>query len=229
MNHRYFQGLLPAARILPLAVVLITFSCKRLPEPDFSYIPEENPEAGDSIVFINNSADAESYRWEFGDGGTSTRESPVYIYEQSGIYDVKLTAVNEAGEESISRSVTINEPTVLGFFVYDSTGTIPLEDAEIWVYDNESDWDNFNDPLLTGTTDSEGLALFMNVEPVVYYIWAIREDSGGFWGSGGYTEALDQNEVNLFNVLCTWVEYQEKATRGIKGLSGKHSLPETKQ
>lgn len=195
-----------------MLVLLATFSCQRLPEPDFNYTPGENPEAGDSIVFINSSTNAESFTWEFGDGGTSTRESPVHIYEQSGIYNVKLTAINDAGEESTSQSVTILEPTILGFYVYDSTGNRPLQDAEVRVYDNETDWKNRNDPLMTGTTDEKGLVVFENVEPAVYHIWAIREESGGFWGAGGYTQTVVRNEVNLYNVFCTWMEYQEKAS-----------------
>ena len=212
MKNKYLTRLFSAA-CTSLPVILIILSCNRKPQPDFSYVPSENPEAGDTIAFINSSADADSYAWEFGDGGTSTIKNPEYIYEQSGIYKVKLTASNDAGEESVIQSITINEPTILGFYVYDSTGTQPLQDAEIWVYDNESDWDNFNEPLLTNTTDAEGLVVFMNVEPLVYYIWVIKEESGGFWGSGGYTEPVVQNEPNLYNVTCTWMEDQEEVSR----------------
>lgn len=215
MYHRDFPRL-PMAGSTLLLFILITLSCKRTPHPEFSYTPAEDLEAGDSIVFINSSTNADSYEWEFGDGGNSSQKSPVYIYENSGIYDVRLTAFNKAGEESTSRSLTILEPTVLGFFVYDSTEDRALPDAEIWVYDNESDWDNLDDPLLTGTTDNEGFVVFNNVEPLVYYIWVIKEESGGFWGAGGHTTILNQNEINLYNVACTWVEEEVKASRNTR-------------
>jgi len=201
-------------QLVPLLGILFTLSlsCQRLPEPDFSFVPEENPEAGDSIVFINSSADADSYQWEFGDGGTSSQESPVYIYEQAGIYNVKLTAYNKAGEESASRILTIFEPTVLGFFVYDSTGEIALENADVWVYDNEDDWNWFGEPLMIGTTDHTGLVVFLNVDPLVYYIWVVKEETSGFWASGGYTSEVVLNENNYYNVFCTWLDYEKKAS-----------------
>ena len=211
LNNRLITGFLQPVSAFIL-VLLATFSCQKLPDPGFNYIPSEDLEAGDSIVFINSSAHAESYKWEFGDGGTSTRESPVHIYEQSGIFSVKLAAFNDAGEESTSQSITILEPTILGFYVYDSTGNQPLQDAEVWVYDNETEWENRDDPLLTGTTDEEGLVIFTNVEPTVYHIWVIREESDGFWRAGGYTSSVVRSEVNLYNVLCTWMDYQEKAS-----------------
>ncbi len=217
--------------LIPLLGILFTFSlsCQRLPEPDFSVVPEENPEAGDSIVFINSSADADSYEWEFGDGGTSSQESPVYIYEQAGIYNVKLTAYNKAGEESASRALTIFEPTVLGFFVYDSTGEIVLEDAQVWVYDNEDDWNWFSEPQMIGTTDHTGLAVFMNVDPLVYYIWVVKEETNGFWASGGYTSEVVLNENNYYNVFCTWLDYEKKTSAGHRELLRKIFSPVPRQ
>ncbi|HER09040.1 MAG TPA: PKD domain-containing protein [Bacteroides sp.] len=191
-------------RTVPFVVILVAIACNRLPEPDFHFVAEENPEAGDSIVFINSTRNADSYAWEFGDGGTSSLESPVYIYDRAGIFDVKLTALNDAGEESVSRTLTIHEPTELGFFVYDSTGKIALAAAEVWVYDNEEEWNNFDDPLIAGTTDNQGFVNFMNMDPLVYYIWVFKEEATGFWVSGGYTSPLVRHEKNYYNVLCTW-------------------------
>ncbi len=48
------------------------------------YIPEEK------AIFVNTSIDASTYRWEFGDGGTSTERDPKYVYSAEGIYDVLL-------------------------------------------------------------------------------------------------------------------------------------------
>ncbi|MCK5135049.1 MAG: PKD domain-containing protein [Bacteroidales bacterium] len=215
METRHFFRSFQSSVIIVIALLTV-ISCKRFPEPDFSYTPTDNLEAGDAIQFTNGSADANTYEWEFGDGGTSSQENPMYTYAEAGIYDVKLTAFNEAGGQAKTKSLIINEPTVLGFFVSDSTGKIALSDAEVWVYDNESDWENLNEPQITGITDSEGIVVFTNVEPIVFYIWAVKQETGGTWISGGYTPALEQNEINMFNVPCTWVENQKKATFSIK-------------
>lgn len=41
--------------------------------------------------FTNNSSNAVSYSWDFGDGGTSTSQNPTHTYPTSGSYDVCLT------------------------------------------------------------------------------------------------------------------------------------------
>lgn len=193
-----------------VATLPVIFSCKRLPEPDFSFTPTENPEAGDTISFINQSVDADSYEWQFGDGSSSNLADPLYIYDQAGIYEVTLTAENEAGSQAKTQSITINEPTILGFVVYDSTKTILLEEAEVSLYDNLHDYENFGETPYVGYTDSNGIVAFGNLEPVVYYIWIYRLEQEGFWGAFGSTDALTQNEITFYEVLCNWYEYPAK-------------------
>lgn len=203
--------------IILLFVTLI--SCSRLPKPNFSFSPADNPEAGDTIQFTNLSEEATSYQWEFGDGNSSVEEDPYYIYERAGIYNIKLTAFNDVGEESIAESVTINKPTVLGFIVYDDTGNDStygnmLADAEVLVFDNDYDWEfKPDEPLKSDITDNSGLVLFENMEPIVYYIIAVKEEPTGAWIFIGQTPTtITQNEVNLYNVPCVWIENQTKAT-----------------
>ncbi|MBN2615702.1 MAG: PKD domain-containing protein, partial [Bacteroidales bacterium] len=47
------------------------------------------------LLFSNMSKGAIEYFWEFGDGHTSTDESPVYTYESGGKFNVLLIATNE--------------------------------------------------------------------------------------------------------------------------------------
>lgn len=47
----------------------------------------------------NESTDASSFFWDFGDGFTSFEQSPVHQYESPGEYDVKLSVKTEAGCE----------------------------------------------------------------------------------------------------------------------------------
>lgn len=56
---------------------------------------------GQPFTFTNNSTgNAVSYLWNFGDGTTSTDESPVHIYNTEGTYSVTLTAFNSNGCDS---------------------------------------------------------------------------------------------------------------------------------
>src|SRR5690606_10745176 len=45
---------------------------------------------GQSIQLTNNSDAANSYAWDFGDGGTSVAVHPTYVYSSSGTYTIRL-------------------------------------------------------------------------------------------------------------------------------------------
>jgi len=65
----------------------------------------------DSIHFTNESLRADSYRWDFGDGTTSTLTHPIHLYPAAGTYTVTLTAI--AGgicQAELTQSITI-DPT----------------------------------------------------------------------------------------------------------------------
>ena len=70
-----------------------------VPIVDFTY----DPESGCIPVTVNftnlsTGADANSYRWDFGDGvGFSNEVNPSYTYYKPGIYTVTLSATNEIG------------------------------------------------------------------------------------------------------------------------------------
>jgi hypothetical protein len=194
---------LPAASLL--ATMLIAFgACNKLPEPDFNYGPEDNPEAGAVIRFTNLTPEASYIEWEFGDESRSTLENPTHIYEEPGDYEVKLTAFNDAGSKTKIKSITINNPTVLAFTITDSSGTIPLAGTELRVYDNQQEWEKVDEPLLVAYANSLGKVEFSNLDPIVYYIWAFRDEPDGYWMSGGYTPALVLNEPNSFLIPCEW-------------------------
>ncbi|MFA5574259.1 MAG: PKD domain-containing protein [Brumimicrobium sp.] len=51
----------------------------------------------DSVFFNNLSANGSIYFWDFGDGSTSTDESPEHYYSQPGIYEVMLVVSEPTG------------------------------------------------------------------------------------------------------------------------------------
>lgn len=65
------------------------------------------------ITFTNTSTDALSYSWNFGDGNSSTDESPEHTYAATGDYEVTLTATGENGNTNEStKTVQAIEPVV---------------------------------------------------------------------------------------------------------------------
>ncbi len=55
--------------------------------------------------FINNSVDAVSYVWAFGDGSTSTQANPTHTFDRPGSYIVSLVAYNGICSDTLSTRV----------------------------------------------------------------------------------------------------------------------------
>ena len=73
--------------ITVLTLLTIFSSCQKEPTASFT-VSSTSVDVGESVYFTNTSADADSYEWEFGDGGTSSSLSPTYIYNTTGTYTV---------------------------------------------------------------------------------------------------------------------------------------------
>ena len=59
-----------------------------------------------TVQFNDLSENATSWFWDFGDGFTSTEQSPVHTYDSVGFFNVKLTATNPAGSD-IDRKISL--------------------------------------------------------------------------------------------------------------------------
>ncbi|PZR27130.1 MAG: hypothetical protein DI535_12005 [Citrobacter freundii] len=72
-----------------------------------------------SPVPVINSTDAiVSFNWDFGDGGTSTQQTPTHIYITQGIYTVKLVYTSSTGctdSVIVASGITVGSKPVAGF------------------------------------------------------------------------------------------------------------------
>jgi peptidyl-prolyl cis-trans isomerase B (cyclophilin B) len=79
-------------------------ACSVKPVAEFS-IPAQKFVAPAEVRFTNTSLKAESYAWDFGDGGSSTEMSPSHRYTHSGNYTVVLKATK--GSKTVTRKQMI--------------------------------------------------------------------------------------------------------------------------
>ncbi|MBU3661108.1 MAG: PKD domain-containing protein [Flavobacteriales bacterium] len=87
------------------------------PNASFSMNPSVFSTSPQTINFINNSSNATSYEWNFGDGSTSDLLSPSHIYNNTEIgYTVTLTATNAAGCTDV-HSVSIGSTDGLVYYI----------------------------------------------------------------------------------------------------------------
>lgn len=104
--HRYtsqgtFEVTLTAVNDCGSDVLIMSITPDVCPAEDFPVadfeISEEN---GEEVQFINQSARATSYRWDFGDGSLPVEgENPSHKYQSSGPFDVILEAMNDCGSD----------------------------------------------------------------------------------------------------------------------------------
>jgi PKD repeat protein len=61
------------------------------------------------VHFTNESVDATTYAWDFGDGETSTEANPQHEYAADGTYTVTLTASAQGGTNAISKQIKVEK------------------------------------------------------------------------------------------------------------------------
>ena len=84
------------------------------PSPGFSSAQSQTNYL--EYTFSNTSANAVSYEWNFGDGNTSTEESPTHVYATPDVYTVTLTATSAEGKTaSLSKTIDIQAPVTAAF------------------------------------------------------------------------------------------------------------------
>ena len=60
------------------------------------------------VDFTNNSTDASSYKWDFGDGNTSAQNQPTHTYASPGTYQVCLKVSNDCNSETVCKDVIVS-------------------------------------------------------------------------------------------------------------------------
>ncbi len=90
-------------------------------------------EAPLAVQFINQSQGENlSYQWDFGDGESSTENSPSHTFIAAGSYTVTLIVSNSAGQSQAQTVITVTEPVVVppppvaAFSADPLTGEAPL-------------------------------------------------------------------------------------------------------
>lgn len=95
-------------------IVLIFGSCsKEVPSsPVARFEVSQKYAAGAQYLFINQSTDAQSFKWTFGDGGISSEKNPMYVFKKNGKYEVRLEATGKGGTNQYTQIIELtNIPT----------------------------------------------------------------------------------------------------------------------
>jgi PKD repeat protein len=117
--------------------IFLLISCSKneaKPKPVAGFTPSKTSAmVGEEIQFSNTSTDATSYAWSFGDGTTSTSESPTKTYDAAGTYTVSLSATGAGGTASSTAQIIVTASSlyfmdasdeILGKMVLDVNKTV---------------------------------------------------------------------------------------------------------
>jgi len=165
---------------LTLLIPIFLYSCtKSVPEAHF-YTDTVKPEVGRDVHFTNDSHNASRFEWDFGDGFVSDEDSPSHYYTATGPYEVTLTAISKHGlEDKAKLSLDVMVPTLLEIEVREYYDEYVVPDASVILYPTITDWDAQKNKIDEGFTDANGIVVFSNLDPYVYYVdvWETTHDN----------------------------------------------------
>jgi hypothetical protein len=120
--------------IFTLATAINFISCKKNSEKPAPFVFYSVSVDGATVTFTNESKGASSYKWDFGDGATSTEVSPTHTYPGKGKYVPTLYAISSSGSKA-------EASTVLHIA---KTSPIKLDDHSL------ADWDTITHNVILG-------------------------------------------------------------------------------
>jgi uncharacterized repeat protein (TIGR01451 family) len=112
------SGGISATGAMPVVTVVLPS-----PEADFS----ADPQTGLiplTVTFNNNSREATSFQWRFGNGITSTLINPTHTYTQIGVYTVTLNAYGPAGSATATTVITATDEAINGLRITSDSPTV---------------------------------------------------------------------------------------------------------
>jgi PKD repeat protein len=208
---------------LTLALPFLLISCQKSPVAKFSTDTVE-PEVGHSVLFNNDSQNANKFEWNFGDGYASNERSPVHVFTATGPYEVILTATSKNGkDDQASMSLNVVIPTLLEIEVREYYSLDLIQNASVILYPTITDWDNQTNSIAEGITDVNGKAVFSNLDPYVYYVdvmatnydnWTLRTEDVGFVR----TPEILPHQINRFVAWVDVATHSKGAARGAREL-----------
>jgi PKD repeat protein len=154
-------------------LVLVLAGCRSPePEPFASFVVSAHKvQVFENVDFTNTSSDIPGIcEWDFGDGTFVTALHATHYYENAGVYTVTLRLYDHSvlvSQASASIEVVTTGLTVI-VKEYDTEHRI--SNAHVTLYPTQDDWYYMTNQIVEGTTDNDGIVIFENLDPVIYFV-----------------------------------------------------------
>ncbi len=173
----------------------ISISINALPEAAFSFTLTPSCE-GMLAEFSNQTTNADSYLWDFGDGQFSTEKDPEHTFTQNGNSSIMLIASNEA---SCADTIIISNNTK-PFIDY-----LTIKIADVFTPNNDGINDVFLQDIDPSLWDCVELKVFNRWGKIIY-----SSEQGPTWD--GNTKAAIAAGDDTYLYILKVVDYEVKGT-----------------
>ncbi len=155
-----------------------------LPDGDgYAAIETDLVFVGEEITFNNESLDAASVLWEFGDNTSSTIISPIITYDTPGTYTVSLHAYGlEGAVNTYSKTIEVYEGinSTVRITVLEYYDEYPVEGASVLLFPSVLDWEEETNSSYEVWTSALGKCIFEDMAEQYYYVDVLGDEHNNY-------------------------------------------------
>ncbi len=192
------------------ALVMILVGCQS-PHPDASFIASSHRvQVFESVDFTNTSSDIPgTCEWDFGDGTFVDALHATHYYEHAGVYTVTLKLFDHSRLVSQASTTVEVLTTALTVIVKEYGTEHRISNASVRLYPTQDDWDNETNLIVEGNTNNNGVVVFENLEPVIYFVdvWHENYDNYQLASEGLQWIRTDQLVPDEMTDFVAYVDY----------------------
>jgi gliding motility-associated-like protein len=174
----------------------------------FTVAPSQVMVPGEPMYAINLSQNADTYEWNFGDGGSSTDENPVYVYQDPGFYSIELIANNEWNCPDTTLLVDIVEGIATGEIEFPNAFTPNTSGSNGGLYDPTSYNNDVFFPIHNGVEEFQ-LQIFNRWGELLF-----ESTEVGIGWDGYYKNELCKQDVYAWKAKVRFVNGEEVIQAG---------------
>jgi PKD repeat protein len=216
--------------IIP-ALAMLMAGCH--PDPNASFmVSSHRVQVYESIDFTNTSSDLPgACEWDFGDGTYVKAIHATHFYEHAGVYTVTLRLYDHSRFVSEASTTIEVVTTSLAVIVKEYGTDVRISNASVILYPTQDDWNYETNAIVEGTTDNDGVVVFDNLDPAIYFVDVWHENYNNYQLASEDVGWImtDQLLPDAVTEFVAYVDYvgATKSTEGKK--SGKYQLHSTER
>ena len=203
------------------SLALFLAGCQHDPNASF-IVSSHRVQVFESVDFTNTSSDIPGKcEWDFGDGTFANAVNATHFYEHAGAYTVTLRLYDHS--RLVSEAATSIEvlTTSLTVIVKEYGTDHRISNASVILYPTQDDWVYENNAIVEGTTDNDGVVVFENLDPVIYFVDVWHENYNNYQLANedvGWIRT-DQLVPDAVTEFVAYVDYVG-ATKSMEGKKG---------